>query len=206
MRRFTPMKVFLGRAKKSMGVTYNRAYLLQGVKMFSTQYLSKKFAQHWFYLAAFAIIFGDSFVARSDSWSHPHLLEAALLGDLAIFMPILYFLCYRQQGKRAVIRALALSCSAIWLCTYIIPAEHHRLLDSISWLRYVGMAVLVFIEIRVAVFLFRAVFRQTPPDDNFAAQLHSKTDVPAWLAGFVALEVKFWRAVLGAVKRFFPRK
>ncbi|MBX9901264.1 MAG: hypothetical protein K2Y28_10840 [Burkholderiaceae bacterium] len=174
--------------------------------MFSTQNLSKKFTQHWFYLPAIAILFGDSVIARSDSWSHPHLLEAALLGDLAILVPILYFLCYRKQGKRAIIRALALSCSAIWLCTYIIPAEHHNVLDSISWLRYVGMAALVLIEVRVAVLLFRAIFRQNPPDDNFAAQLHGKADVPAWLARFMALEVKFWRAVVAAVKRLFLRR
>lgn len=169
--------------------------------MLSHQRVFEKINQHWFYLVAVVMIAGEWILVRTDSWRMPLLIEAGVIGDLAIILPILYFVCYRQKGKSAIVRALALSCSAIWVCGYIIPQAHHHLLTSLSWLRYLGMAAVILFELRLMILLYRSVFKSDESAEQIAAKIVSGNDMPLWLARLISWEAAFWRKTWQLLKR-----
>ncbi len=165
---------------------------------------------HWFFLAGGAIIAGDLTIVSLRGWSlgspPPQLIEAALLFDFAVIVPLLYAWCYRAKGKAVVIRALGLSCLAIWATGYVVPPEHHHVLDSVAWLRYVGMVVLALLEIKLLIIFYRSVFSNEKSIEAAANTLATDAGMPPWVARVVALEAKFWRKVWGLLKRITGRK
>ena len=165
----------------------------------------RKLKQHWFFIAATVMICGDWIVVRTQGVDRPRLMEAAVLGDLALIMPLLYFVCYRSKGKAAIIRACALSCSAIWLCGYIIPQAHHYLLNSLSWMRYLGMAVLTVLEIKLILMLWRTIFKSNLSAEDVATEVAAKADMPLWVARLMGLEARFWRSIWLTLKRLTGR-
>ncbi len=64
---------------------------------------------HWFFPAAAIALLLNSITVYLDQWSSPQLLEAGLLFDFAVLLPVLYLICYRSEGKRSVVRAIALA-------------------------------------------------------------------------------------------------
>jgi hypothetical protein len=168
--------------------------------------LSHHLRQHWFFLVAAVMISGDWIAVRSDSWTYPRVLEAAVLGDLVLIMPMLYLFCYRAQGKAVVFRTLALSCSAIWLCSYIIPQIHHHLLATFGWLRYAGIAVLTVVEFKVTLAMLRVLFNTKLSKDETIKTIASQSDMPMWMANWMAIEAKFWIGLGNFLKRIMPRK
>ena len=162
---------------------------------------------HWFFLACGAIIAGDLTVISLRGWSiSPQLIESALFFDFAVILPLLYAWCYRIKGKAAIIRALGLSCLAIWATGYVVPPEHHHVLTSVRWLRYVGMVVLALLEIKLLIVFYRAVFSNEKSIETAANKFAADAGMPHWVARIVALEAKFWRKVLGLLKRITGRK
>ncbi|MFX8141364.1 hypothetical protein ABTK98_19625, partial [Acinetobacter baumannii] len=83
---------------------------------------------------------GVSFFARGQM---DRLLEAGLLFDLAVLVPALYWLAYRQRQQRIGARVLALACVGIWLAQQLVPEAERDLLNHVEPLRYAGIAVLV---------------------------------------------------------------
>ncbi|WP_298581447.1 hypothetical protein [uncultured Luteimonas sp.] len=75
---------------------------------------------HWFLPVAVLVAGGDLALAIVDSWSDPELLEAAILFDLAILLPALYWWCYRKRGWTTLLKATALSCLGIWVAGHIV--------------------------------------------------------------------------------------
>jgi hypothetical protein len=165
---------------------------------------------HWFFLVGGAIIAGDLTIVSARGWSlsspSPLFIEAALLFDFAVIVPLLYAWCYRTKGKAAIIRALGLSCLAIWATGYVVPPEHHHVLNSVAWLRYVGMVVLTLLEIKLLIVFYRAVFSNEKAIETAANKLAADAGMPPWVARLVAFEAKFWRKVLGLLKRITGRK
>lgn len=70
---------------------------------------------HWFLFAAALIVAGNWLALPSLRAGLPRLAESAALFDLAVLLPVLYWLCYRHRRKDAGFRALALSCLGIWM-------------------------------------------------------------------------------------------
>ena len=124
--------------------------------------------------------------------------EVAVLFDFLITLPLLFTLCYRRKltRKNLIIRILALQCLGIWLATKIVPVESQILLPQLSWLRYAGLAVLMLIELRIMVVLFKTVFKA----DTTSKQLE-EIGMPAFLAKLALLEARFWRWVFSFFKR-----
>jgi len=165
---------------------------------------------HWFFLVGGAIIASDLIIVSLHGWSlsspSPQLFEAALLFDFAVMVPLLYAWCYRAKGKAAIIRALGLSCLAIWATGYVVPPEHHHVLNSVAWLRYVGMMVLALLEIKLLIVFYRSVFSSEKSIETAANKFAADAGMPPWVARVVALEAKFWRKVWGLLKRITNRK
>ncbi len=160
--------------------------------------MTERLRENWFWPVAFVLFT----VAWSLSASLPPQdlsgWEMAVLFDALITLPLLFAICYRRKltRKNLIIRILALQCLGIWLATKIVPIESQTLLPQLSWLRYAGLAVLVLIELRIMVALFKTVFKV----DATSKQLE-EIGMPPFLAKLALLEARFWRWVFSNFKR-----
>jgi len=159
---------------------------------------------HWFLFLAPLIIAGDLMVSLVPRGEPPRLVEAALLFDFAVVLPALCWWCYRAQGRRAVIRALALSCLGIWAASHLVPTDEQVLLTWMAPLRYVGLAVLVWIEIAIVVAIWKAVFKGDSAE-GAAKAVSASHDMPPWVAKLMAWEARFWLKCWNAVRRLFDK-
>jgi len=150
---------------------------------------------HWFWPVAIAILAVNAAVILLDGWHSPRIKEIGVLFDLAVLVPMLYLVCYRQNGKRTFIRAVALACLGIWAAGHIVPDENHALLTELGFLRYIGLAVLVAIEIRIGIEIFRLTFRSKSDAESDSAieQKAKEEGIPPWVAKLTAWESRVWR-------------
>lgn len=162
-------------------------------------------SRHWFFPVALIVALGDLGSVYATGWTDAALLEAALLFDLAVLLPCLYWWCYRQNGRAAVVKAVALACLAIWCTGKIVPEEHHHFLDAFVWIRYVGLAGLLVLEIKLTVMIYKAVVFSGQSRSEAQQRLESD-GLPPWLAKFVAFEASLWRRAWLFLQRVFRRK
>lgn len=160
---------------------------------------------NWFYFVAVAIISCDFFVIRVFGWGAIEKIEAALLFDFVIILPALYWWCYRLRGTATIIRAVAMGCFAIWIAGHIIPPEHQNILSTYGWLRYVGLAGLVAVELKVVVFVYISVFSGHASKADVTDAL-AQVGMPLWLSRLIAAEALFWRRVWDSAKRIFAQR
>lgn len=160
---------------------------------------------HSFFLAAAIVAISDFTVASLDSWSSPTLLEAGILFDLSIVIPALYLWCYRSRGKAAVLRAVALSCFGIWVAGHVVPNEHHHILSAVGFVRYIGLCVLLIIELKLAVMIFRAAFSRDQEATPSVLTAAKDAGIPEWAARLIAWEASLWRKAWDLVQRLVGR-
>jgi len=160
---------------------------------------------HWFLLAAAAVVTGDLVAASLDSWSNPKLLEAGILFDLSVVVPALYLWCYRSRGKAAIVRAVALSCLGIWVAGHIVPSEHHQVLSTVGFVRYVGLAVLIIIQLKLVLMIYRATFRRDNDAKPTVLATAKDAGMPEWVARLMAWEASLLRKAWDAVRRMTGR-
>jgi hypothetical protein len=163
------------------------------------------FSRHWFIALALAIVAGDLSSVYFGGWSDAKIIEAALLFDFVVVIPLLYWWCYRSKGRVAIVQAVALACFAIWATGKVVPVEYQNLLDSVSWLRYVGIAGLLALEIKLAIVVYKAVVFSGQPKDDAQKNLEAE-GLPPWLAKLMAFEASLWRKAWLFVQRVFVRK
>ena len=161
-------------------------------------------SRHWFVPIALAVAIGDLSSVYFAGWTDAELIEAALLFDFVVVIPCLYWWCYRAKGRAAVIQTVALACFAIWCTGKIVPPEHRGLIDSVSWLRYVGLAGLLALEIKLAIMVYKAVVF-SGQSRNDAQRTFESEGLPPWLARFMAFEASLWRKAWLFVQRIFRR-
>ncbi|MFB9068626.1 hypothetical protein [Pseudofulvimonas gallinarii] len=154
---------------------------------------------HWFLPVAMLVVGGDLVLALADSWSDPALLEAGLLFDLAIVLPALYWWCYRKRGRAALLKAAALSCLGIWVAGHIVPDQHHELISTVGFARYVGLAVLLVIELKLVVAIYRAAFSSSGANPPLSAA--QDAGMPEWAARLMAWEASLLRRGWELVRR-----
>jgi len=159
---------------------------------------------HWFLPVAALVAGSDLALALVDSWSSPALLEAGILIDLAVVLPALYWWCYRKRGRAALLKAATLSCLGIWVAGHIVPNQHHDLISTVGFARYVGLAVLLVIELKLVVAIYRAASSKT--GSNHALAAAKDAGMPDWAARLMAWEASVWRRAWDSVRRLGKRR
>ena len=157
-----------------------------------------KLKENWFWplaimLMSLAWAIGQfSNIEPNSSW------EYAVIFDVLVTLPILYFLCYRKKSslKHNILGIIALQCTGIWLATKIVPIESQFVLPYLSWLRIVGLAMLFALEVWIVLALFKVIFRK----DTTAAQVE-KLGVPPLVAKLILMEARFWQRLFSIFKR-----
>lgn len=100
---------------------------------------------------------------------------------------------------------MALSCLGIWLSGHMVPSEHHQILSTVGFVRYIGLGVLLVIEIKLVVMILRATFshdQEAAPAVRMAAK---DAGMPEWAARLMAWEASLWRKAWDAVRRMVGR-
>lgn len=160
--------------------------------------MTQRLKDNWFWpLAAFLAAIA-ALIARTTPIQSLEGWEVAVVFDVLITIPVLFALCYRTKLTRnnLIIRIVALQCLGIWLATKIVPIEVQAVLPQLSWLRHVGVAILVIIELRVMMAMFRIIFK-TETNEAELEQL----GMPSFLAKLALLEARFWRWVFSQFKQ-----
>lgn len=159
---------------------------------------------HWFLPVAALVAGGDLALALVDSWSDPALMEAGILFDLAVVLPALYWWSYRKRGRAALLKAAGLSCLGIWVAGQIVPDQHHDLISTVGFARYIGLAVLLVIELKLVVAIYRAAISK--PGANHALAAAKDAGMPEWAARLMAWEASLWRRGWESVRRLVKRR
>ena len=160
---------------------------------------------NWFFPAAAIALLINSTTVYLDQWSSPELLEAGLLFDFAILLPVLYLICYRSEGKRSVVRAIALSCLGIWALGHVVPEANQSLLQDLQFIRYIGLGVLVLLQVKLIVAIFRAMSGASASAEHEASKLADETGTPPWVRKLLAWEAAIWIKVWRFVRRAFRK-
>ena len=158
---------------------------------------------HWFLFVAPLVLATNLYVGLSTRGQVDRLIEAGLLFDLAVVIPCLYWLCYRNLGRKAVIRAAAFACLGIWVALKLVSEPERDLLNYVAPLRHAGIAVLVWLELIVVVAIYKSVFKGGSVGH---AVSQAPTDMPPWVAKLLALEASFWLKVWTLIKRLFGKR
>ncbi|MDP1977646.1 hypothetical protein [Undibacterium sp.] len=162
--------------------------------------LSTWLGVHWFLPVATVMVIADSMIARSDDWHASRVLEAALLFDFVILIPLLTLWCYRAHGRKAVLRALGLVCLALWATDCIMPRQHHHLLASIEWLRPIVLVVLGLFEVGILIKFYRAVFGNKEAPDKAAARMARQLGLLLFVEHTLAWEARMWLRIRDFLK------
>jgi hypothetical protein len=162
--------------------------------------------RNWFLPAALPVLAGAFVVTGTADWPvEADGIEAALLFDLAVLLPALYFWCYRSSATAPALRALALASAGIWLVSYLIPPEHQHLLGFVSWLRYAAIGLLLYAELRVLASLYWAVIAGRKTPEAAAADFSASSGTPLRVARLLASEAAFWKRVLAKPSQLIRR-
>jgi len=122
-----------------------------------------------------------------------HFSEFQALVLLIGFVPLIYaimswnFFNYKKHG----LRCFALILSGLLFLSWIIPVEQQFWLPNLMWARAGGVAVLVVLEVSLAVVILKILFLE----DGTAEHVSAKTGAPLPIAKLMALEARFWKAL-----------
>ena len=154
---------------------------------------------NWFVAAAVLLVGTDLAVLLLPNSASPRLLEFGLLLDLCIVLPGLYLACYWRKGKRSVLRAIAFASIGFWASTKLLPESGQFLIQQLWPIRYVALAVIVLIEFKVILAVYRAVLSGASRQEA-AATLEQKAGMPAWAAKLAAAEAALWSSMCKAAR------
>lgn len=160
------------------------------------------FRMHGWILLALFVVVGDIVTTRFDAAQRPQLVEAAVLFDLVIVLPVLYGWWHRARGRVVLLRMLGLSCLGFWVASHVVPDAQHGLIERFGMLRYAGLAVLVVFELRLMLAIWRAAFSG---GDRAVETIARDADMPVWAARLMAFEARLWRKAASSCARLFRR-
>lgn len=159
-------------------------------------------AHHWFIFVAPIVLLANVVVAMAGPIDR--LVEAGMLVDLVIVLPVLYVLCYRKKKRGTGARALGLACLGVWVATKLVPEVDRGLLLYIEPLRYAGFAVLVFLEIAIIRLVFRSLAAGYT-EETVAKSVADESEMPDWVAKLLVWEAGLWRTLYASVRRILGR-
>jgi uncharacterized protein involved in cysteine biosynthesis len=83
--------------------------------------------------------------------------------------------------------------------------ESQYLLTYLWPLRYLELVVVGSLEIGIVVTVYLSIFKGNSAE-QVAADLQAKTDIPAWVARLMVLEVMFWKRLASLISKILRRK
>ncbi len=158
--------------------------------------------RNWFYplsLGLLGLVWVISRTATGQmSASDQRGFETALLIDVFVTLPTLFWVCFRRQlaTKQLALGIIATMCAGLWATTWIVPAEGQFLLRQIGWARYVGLAILLMFEISIVVAAVRLIWKPKSDVRDFEA-----LGVPPLVAKLMYAEARFWRWVFSKFRK-----
>ena len=164
------------------------------------EYATRQWAsRNWFVLALPLLMLASLQLATSVDWrTEGRMAEAVTLFDWCVSVPLLYYLCYRNQlsTRQLALRLLALACFGLWFATWLVPEPSQSLLPHLGWARMAGIAIIAAVEIRLVVAAIRIAFSRNATIE----QLTLASGAPPLIAKLLLLEARFWRAVWRFIK------
>jgi len=153
---------------------------------------------NWFWPATLLLFAFVWFLAAATPNPLEPGFELALIFDAVVTLPALYFICYRKSltRRRMAIRIVALQCLGIWLASKLIPTSEQHILPALKWVRYAGLAVLVLVELKLAMILFRLLFKPGVTEAELA-----QSGMPKFIAKWAMIEARFWRWLVGRFRK-----
>lgn len=192
---------------KSPPLTFAAPMTAQGrISMTSTMTWPARLRQQWFWPVAAMLVALDILVVKRLSVGvEPWHIEAGLLADWCLVAPLLYVCCFRRDGRRAILRAVALACGGFYLAGHLLPAREGGLIDVLEPVRYLCLGVLLCLEVYVMLSVYRMIFRGGSVD-GATEHLQQQLGMPAWAARLIAIEATFWRRTAAAIQRWLRRR
>ena len=160
--------------------------------MAASAILNRWLARNWFVPLAAVLLGLEWAFARTTDWTARGYEEAAILFDMAVFVPLLHFICYRRMVpvRALAIRTAALVLSGVYLASLLVPAEAQRWVDDLGGLRAAGALAIALIELKIMFELLKLVF-----GGGQVEQVVERSGAPAWVVRLMMLEARFWKAV-----------
>jgi len=93
----------------------------------------------------------------------------------------------------------------VWVAGHTVPDEHHHILTTVGFVRYVGLSVLLAIEIKLVLAIYRAAFGRDNNAESAARAMAKDTGMPEWVSRLMAWEASMWRKAWDVVKRMAGR-
>lgn len=158
--------------------------------------------RNWYYPLALALFGVVWMVSKTElgrmSASDQRGFEIALLIDVFVTLPLLFWLCFRRQWamKQLVLGIVATMCGGLWAATWIVPVEDQAILGQIGWVRYVGLGILLVVEIGIMVGLMRIIWKPKTEVRDIEAM-----GVPPFVAKLMLAEARFWRWVFSKFRK-----
>ena len=154
---------------------------------------------NWFVAAVPLLLLVEWLVVHDLSGDMGRFLEAVVLFDLCLFMPLLYVLCYRRSIplRHLLLRTLGLACLGVYLATYLVPEPLQAVLPQLGIVRIAGLAVLVLVELRLLIVAMRLVWGQ----DASVERVQAASGAPAWIARLMVMEARFWKWLWRLIRR-----
>jgi hypothetical protein len=155
--------------------------------------------RNWFVPLLAVLLAVEWAFVRATDWSRDGVAEAAVLFDLCLFVPFLYFLCYRRTAalKPLLVRAAALAFLGLYVASHLVPFEAQHLVAGLGWARLVGWAVLAILELWVLIKVIGLIFGR----DTTADEIAERSGAPNWVARLMLIEARFWKALWRLLRR-----
>ncbi|WP_239806856.1 hypothetical protein [Croceicoccus hydrothermalis] len=155
-------------------------------------------SRNWFYALLPVCLLASWGFRTTHPWdAQPQLGEAVTLFDWVVFVPLTFAICYRSMSGRALtLRVLALVCGGIWLAGKLVPSDAQNLLLAISPMRWIGLSVLMLVEVVAFVAILGVVFGAKPDPRVLEEQ-----GIPPIVAKLMIAEAKLWRWLWGCLTK-----
>ncbi|MEM8546717.1 MAG: hypothetical protein AAGF46_01015 [Pseudomonadota bacterium] len=154
--------------------------------------------QHWFMALAPMVVVLNIVVTQVEPMTA--LIEFGVLFDLVVLIPVCYALCYRKRRSGTGIRTIALACLGVWVATKLVPEGDRALLAYIEPVRYLGLAVLVLLELALIRRVFSALSSGSSAD-AVVKRTQEQGDMPEWVARLLVWEAGLWRRLAAVLRR-----
>jgi hypothetical protein len=161
--------------------------------------------QNWFFVILPILVTVNYLATKIPVEIDARLNEISILFDLACLLPALYAICYRDMGRKIIVRTIGIMCLGIWLAGHLIPAEEQVVYLYFSWLRYAALAAFVLIEIKMSVFVFKLLYGREQNQAKTTRQMSEEMGVPEWAAKLMVLEAAFWKRLWKIIKNQIRR-